>query len=56
MVPSGLELAGWAKLERLGNAHDFAHAVEQFEVAMIEVAMNADGPSTVCDSPVDGER
>src|SRR5216683_99189 len=38
----GLELAA-GEFERLGNAHDFAHAVEQFEVAMIEVAVNADG-------------
>src|SRR6267154_4841974 len=37
-----LELAA-RKFERLGDAHDFAHAVKQFEVAMIEVAVNADG-------------
>src|SRR6267154_474456 len=37
-----LELAA-RKFERLGDAHDLAHAVKQFEVAMIEVAVNADG-------------
>jgi len=30
------------QFERLGDAHDFAHAFEQFEVAVIEVAMDAD--------------
>src|SRR5436190_6056926 len=38
----GLKLAA-GKFERLSNAHDLAHAVEQFEVAVIEVAVNADG-------------
>src|SRR5207245_10281848 len=38
----GFELAA-GELEGLRDAHDFAHAVEQFEVAMVEVAVNADG-------------
>src|SRR5256886_2182370 len=38
----GLKLAA-GKFERLSNAHDLAHAVEQFEVAVIEVAVYADG-------------
>ena len=38
----GLELAA-GELERLRDAHDFAHAVEQFEIAMIEIAVHADG-------------
>ncbi len=34
------ELAA-GEFEWLGDAHDFAHAVQQFEVAMIEIAVNA---------------
>jgi hypothetical protein len=37
-----LELAA-GELEGLRDAHDFAHAFEQLEITMIEVAMNADG-------------
>src|SRR5690242_15287082 len=37
----GPELAA-GKFEGLRDAHDFAHAFEQFEVAMIEVAVHAD--------------
>jgi len=37
-----LELAA-GELEGLRDAHDFAHAFEQLEIAMIEVAVNADG-------------
>src|SRR6266852_8769469 len=37
----GPELAA-GEFEQLRDAHDFAHAVEQFEVAMIEIAVNAD--------------
>src|SRR5437879_1477344 len=37
-----LELAA-RKFERLRDAHDFAHPVEQFKIAMIEVPMHADG-------------
>ncbi len=38
MVPSGLN---WrlAKLKGLSDAHDLAHAIEQFEIAMIKIAM-----------------
>ncbi len=36
------ELAA-GELERLRDAHDFAHAIEKFEIAMIEVAVDADG-------------
>jgi len=41
MVPSGLN---WrlAEFERLSDAHDFSHSVQQFEVAVIEIAVNAD--------------
>jgi hypothetical protein len=38
----GLELAT-GELERLGDAHDFAHALEEFEIAVIEIAVDADG-------------
>src|SRR6266404_898248 len=38
----GLELAA-GQLEGLCDAHDFAHAVEEFEIAMIEIAVYADG-------------
>src|SRR6266446_1133659 len=38
----GLELAA-GELEGLGDAHDFAHAVEQLEIAMIEIAVHANG-------------
>ncbi len=38
----GLELAA-GELEGLGDAHDFAHAVEELEIAMIEIAVDADG-------------
>src|SRR6266478_8373311 len=38
----GLELAA-GKLEGLGDAHDFAHAIEELEIAMIEIAVDADG-------------
>src|SRR5947207_1165184 len=38
----GLKLAA-GKFERLSNTHDLAHPVEQFEVEVIEVAVNADG-------------
>src|SRR6267143_1799242 len=38
----GLELAA-GQLEGLRDAHDFAHAFEQLEIAMVEVAMDADG-------------
>jgi len=31
------------ELEGLGDADDFAHAFEKFKIAMIEIAMNADG-------------
>jgi len=37
-----LELAA-GELEGLCDAHDFAHTFEQLEIAMIEVAVNADG-------------
>src|SRR6266849_5813399 len=40
--PFGLELAA-GEFERLRNAHDLAHAIQQFEVAMIEVAVHAHG-------------
>jgi len=48
----GPELAA-GKFEWLRDAHDFAHPVEQFEIAMIEVAVTPTAPSTVCDSPVE---
>src|SRR6266849_3194054 len=38
----GLELAA-GELEGLRDAHDFAHAVEELEIAMIEIAVHADG-------------
>jgi len=37
-----LELAA-RELERLRDAHDFAHAFEKLEIAVIEIAMDADG-------------
>src|SRR6266404_196772 len=37
-----LELAA-GEFKRLGDAHDLTHAVQQFEVTVIEVAVNADG-------------
>src|SRR5467141_2368019 len=38
----GLELAA-GELEGLCDAHDFAHAVEQLEITMIEIAVHANG-------------
>ncbi len=38
----GLELAT-GELEGLRDAHDFAHAIEEFEIAMIEIAVDANG-------------
>src|SRR6185437_13388849 len=37
----GLELAA-GQLEGLGDAHDFAHSVEELEIAKIEIAMDTD--------------
>jgi len=48
----GLELAA-GQLEGLCDAHDFAHAIEEFEIAMIEIAVYATAPRTVWDSPVE---
>ena len=38
----GLERAA-GELEGLRDAHDFAHAFEKFDVAVIKIAVDADG-------------